>query len=286
MGHVEKSPRKDTKMETNVNYTLVGAFVLVLTAFICLGVIWLARGFSVESYKTYVVYMEESVTGLSNDAPIEFNGVAVGTVSDIKISHRNPRLVELLLSVKDGTPITQGTVATLGSHGVTGISFVALKDDGSDLAPLLKQPGQPYPVIKTSPSLFARLDTGLEKINTSLYKISSAVEYILDSQTQAAIKNTISNLNRVSSTLAAQTDTFTQILNNTARASQNLPQMVQSSQGAIRTFSTQTVPAVDRAMRNLDTVSQNLLQITNEVKQNPAMIIRGKAPAALGPGEK
>lgn len=273
-------------METNVNYTIVGAFVLVLFSFICIGVIWLSRGLSLEHYSTYAVYMEESVTGLSPDAPIEFNGVAVGTVSDIKISHSNPRLVILLLSIKDGTPITQGTVATISSRGVTGIAYVALKDNGSNLAPLTKEPGQPYPVITAAPSLFSRLDTGLERINTSLYKISSAIETILDPQTQAAIKNTIMNIDHFSAMLATESNQFSQIINNTARASQNFPSMVKTSQGAIQSLSSQTLPAADRAMRNLDSASQNLLQISKELQQNPAIIIRGRGPTPLGPGEK
>src|SRR2546426_97348 len=99
-------------METNVNYTAVGAFVLLLITLICVGIIWLARGLSFVHFTTYAVYMEESVSGLSVDAPVEFNGVPVGTVSNVSISRRNPRLVKLLLTIKDGTPITQGTVAT------------------------------------------------------------------------------------------------------------------------------------------------------------------------------
>lgn len=272
-------------METNVNYTAVGAFVLVLFAIICIGVIWLARGLSFTHFSTYAIYMEESVSGLNVDAPVEFNGVSVGTVTNVSISKRNPRLVKLFITIKDGTPITQGTVATVSSRGVTGIAYVALKDDGSNNGPLIIEPGQDYPVIKSAPSLFSRIDTGLEKINTSLYKISTAIESILDQQNQAAIKNTILNIDKFARMLSEESGKVSEIIDNTAKASRQFPNLLRSGQGAVQSFQTQTMPSVDRAVKNLDDVSENLLEMSNDLKQNPSMLIRGKAPAPLGPGE-
>lgn len=265
-------------MDTKVNYTLIGAFVLILFSVIVIGIIWLSRGLTVEHYSFYRVYMEESVSGLNVDGAVEYNGVNVGTVSEIKINQRNPRLVELLLSIKDGTPITHATVATLSGRGLTGIVYVALKDSGTDLTPLTADPGQKYPVIKTAPSLFSRLDTGLEKINTSLYKLSTAVQTLLDEENQRSIKQTLMHLDEVTAALAAEGEQFKTLMNNSARASQNLPALVQSGQSAMQSMQVQ--------MNNLGAVSQNLLEITNQIKQNPAVLIRGKAPATLGPGEK
>ena len=45
-------------METNVNYSIVGAFVIVLTAAIVVAIIWLSAGLSFEGYTTYKIYME------------------------------------------------------------------------------------------------------------------------------------------------------------------------------------------------------------------------------------
>src|SRR5437016_2583610 len=101
-------------METKVNYTLAGAFILLLLAFIVLGIIWLSAGFNYKKYVYYKVYMQESISGLSKEGPVEFNGVNVGTVSEMIISHKNPQLVILLLKVERDTPVTMGTKAKLG----------------------------------------------------------------------------------------------------------------------------------------------------------------------------
>src|SRR5688572_1168472 len=123
-------------MDTNVNYTIVGAFVIVLTSFMILGIIWLSSGFGGEEYSTYAVMMQESVSGMSVDSPVEFNGVNVGTIKSIKLEPKNPKLVKILLEVKNDTPITQGTIATIDTKGITGVTFIALKDKSTDLRPL------------------------------------------------------------------------------------------------------------------------------------------------------
>src|SRR3990167_263035 len=99
-------------MEANVNYTVVGLFVIILTAAFVFGIIWLSSGaYWEKEYQTYQVFMQESVSGLNIDSPVEYNGVNVGTVSYISIDQKNPKLVQVLLSIKQGTPITLGTRA-------------------------------------------------------------------------------------------------------------------------------------------------------------------------------
>src|ERR1700728_394360 len=120
-------------METNVSYTVVGAFVITLLTATILAIIWLSSGFSFDQYSTFMVYMQESVTGLSIDSPVELNGVNVGTVSSITLNRKNPQLVELLLSIRNDTPLTKGTVATLNTRGFTGIAYLALKDKSTNL---------------------------------------------------------------------------------------------------------------------------------------------------------
>lgn len=259
-------------METNVNYTVVGAFVILFTTVIILGIIWLSAGFSTEEYSTYKVYMQEAVSGLSIDAPVEYNGVSVGTVTSIKINSKNPRLVELLLKLKDSTPITNGTRAKLDVRSLSGVAYIALQDNGKDMRPLKAKGDQEYPVIMTLPSIFLRLDTMLTQLNESFHKLSGSVQSLLNDQNLQAIKQTLSNIRQVTDTLSANNQQLSLILHNTANAAQ--------------VITTQTLPAANEAIINLDTMTRNIAGLSSEIKQNPAMLIRGKEQPALGPGEK
>lgn len=252
-------------METNINYTMVGAFVMVLVACITLGIIWLSAGFSVDEYKSYQVFMRESVNGLAVDAQVEFNGVNVGTVKSIAINQKDPQVVIVLLNVKKDTPITLGTQATLNMKGLTGIGYLALIDKGTDTRPLRALPGQPYPVINTAPSLLVRFDTAMTKLNDSLHQVSVSIQSLLDQQNLRSIK---------------------QILQNLQFATQSLPLLLQTSRRAMQMITTQTLPAANQAMINLDTLTRNMASFSVEIKQNPAVLIRGMQPQPLGPGEK
>ncbi len=252
-------------METNINYTAVGAFVIVLVAAITMTIIWLSAGFSIEQYTNYQVFMRESVNGLGVDSAVEFNGVSVGSVKSIEISQSDPQVVTLLLNVKNNTPVTLGTHATLNMKGLTGIGYLSLIDKGTDTRPLKALPGQPYPVINTSPSLLVRFDTALTELNESLHQVSVSIQSLLDQQNLRSIK---------------------QILQNMQATTRSMPQLLQESRSAMQVITTQTLPAANQAMSNLSVITRNLVGVSGEIKQNPAVLIRGAQPNMLGPGEK
>jgi phospholipid/cholesterol/gamma-HCH transport system substrate-binding protein len=273
-------------MDTHVNYTAVGLFVISLIAALTLSIIWLSAGLSLENYTTYVVYMQESVSGLSPDAPIEYNGVDVGTIESISLSRKDPHSVRVQLNIRSDTPITKGTVATLNSRGLTGITYLALKDTGTDLSPLTVLPGHRYPIIKTAPSLFLRIDTAITKLSTSFSQLSDSLQSLLDKENQRSFKSVLHNLDTLTTGLARNTEQMNTILSNTAYASRQFPLLFQSSLGAMQVLETETLPATNQMIANLNEVTHNLSNISAEIKQNPAVLLRGKQPQPLGPGEK
>lgn len=273
-------------METNVNYTVVGGFVVTLFIFIVLAVIWLSAGFSLNKYKIYKVYMSESVAGLNVDSAVEFNGVNVGTVRSIKIDAHDPHLVILLLNVKNTTPVTQGTRAMLNTKGLTGIAYMALIDRSSDITPLKTLAGQPYPIIETAPSFFWRLDTGMHQLSEDFTKITKAIESLLDEENLRSIKKILDDIKQVTRTLAMNTKQMQTILDNTATISKRFIPLLQSSESTIKLLNAELLPAANQAMTNLDIITTNLSELSIELKQNPAMLIRGKTLPPLGPGEQ
>jgi phospholipid/cholesterol/gamma-HCH transport system substrate-binding protein len=273
-------------MDNNANYTLVGAFVITLIAAIVFAIIWLSSGLSAIDYKNYIIYSQESVSGLSIDAPVEYNGVKVGSVEKVTLDDNNPHLVKVTLKIDSTTPVSQGTVATLTSRGVTGVAFIALKDVGNNLQPLIVQPGQRYPVIPTSPSIFMRLDTALTNLNKSVQTVSESIRGLLDKDNLKSIKGVLANLNHVTATLSENSQKLTTIMANTSRASEQLIPLIHHSSTAMKTLELQTLPATYQLLSTLNDVARTLNEVTTQLKQNPSMLIRGVAPLPPGPGEK
>jgi phospholipid/cholesterol/gamma-HCH transport system substrate-binding protein len=265
-------------METNVNYTIVGIFVISIISVIILAIIWLSSGLSTQTYTTYKVLMQESVSGLSPDSVVEYNGVNVGSVTTIQINKKNPQIVEVLLKIDSNTPITQGTTATLKSKGLTGIAFIALADKGTDKSPLVASPGEKYPIIKTTPSFFLQLDTALRQLSVNFRKLSDNVASLLDQENLNSLRTILINLKDLTTNLNANRPQINSILENASRASAQLSPAIQS-------FSLNTLPQANDTIGNLNSAANNLNAVSAEIKQNPAIIIRGRAQRALGPGE-
>ncbi len=272
-------------MDTKVNYTLVGVFVISLIVAITVGIIWLSSGFSLAQYNTYAIYMDESVSGLNLDAAVEFNGVNVGNVKKIVLSKNNPEIVRILINVNNNTPITEGTVATLTTRGLTGLAFIALKDKSTNLAPLKAKHNQRYPVIQTAPSIFMRLDTAMSKLSSSLEQITGAFNSLLDKDNLNAFKDILVNTKEITKSLADNSGKLNTILENTANASLKLEPLLKSSTTAVKLLESQTLPMTYRFISDLDQATRTLSAVASEVKQNPAMLVRGAAPRKPGPGE-
>ena len=304
-------------MDTKVNYVVVGLFVVLLGAALMISMYWLSATGGETKYNTFIAYTNEAVSGLNIRAPVKYNGVDVGHVSDIDLREDDPQQVKLTLEIEEGTPITESTVATLMSQGITGIMYVGLEAKTARAQPLTAMAGQKYPVIKTEPSLFVRLDTTLRTVTKDLENMSGAFEKMFDKQNQQALSDSFKHIATFTKALSDNSKELSQsiksankILASTAkdmpvilkrtkkglkaielmqhdfvRTSKTLTSTLRSSQIAVDEFSQQTMPRAIHVMGSLENTLQNISQVTNEMKQNPAVLVRGKKQQRLGPGE-
>jgi len=259
-------------METKVNYTMVGLFVLLLMAAAIIIPLWLSSGLNQQQYQRYLINMDEAVDGLSLNSSVKYNGVDVGRVKDISLNPKNTQQVIVLVDIKSGTPITTNTTATLQSQGVTGVDYIGLKGGPSNGAkPLVALPGQPYPIIPATPSIKLRLDIAITQLMNIMQKLSTQLDNILTPENQQLFTSTLHNINQFSIMLAKDTTQFDGTIKSTNIVLQNM---------------SQTTAAVPSTLNQIQAVLQNMQTITNEIKQNPSVIIRGKANTPPGPGEE
>src|SRR3989338_929804 len=308
-------------MEGKVNYTVVGIFVVALSAFLTFIIIWMSVVGDNRLYRTYLVFVHEDVTGLSAESPVRFNGVKVGYVKSIHLDPTNPKLVRLELSIEPKIPITTSTYAILNAQGVTGVVYVNLKAE-TETAPLLvATAGHRFPVIPSKPSLLMQLSTVLPEVTTDIQHLSASIAEVLDTQNRDSIKTSLKNIATITSTLASNSQDFTSTLHsldnslaNISEASNHLPMTVtqlnktldsvnqlssqmtqtaktinntmQSGQTVIHNFSDQIMSSEQATMNNMSAATVIVQHLTTELDRNPSMLVRGKHPAQLGPGEK
>jgi len=205
-----------------VSYAAVGAFVLVLGAALIAGVLWLASGGAwQQKYDLYLAVSDESVAGLSLSAPVKYNGVDVGKVREIRLDQDNPERVILLFAIERGTPIKEDTEAVLKIQGLTGIAYVELSGGARESPPLRASAQSPYPVIRTKPSLSARLENVLTTVLAKLDSTSASINALLGDENRAAFKSALADIAALSRTLAARKETLDAGIANAARTFEN-----------------------------------------------------------------
>jgi phospholipid/cholesterol/gamma-HCH transport system substrate-binding protein len=304
-----------------VNYALVGAFVLTLGTLLVAGILWLASGGAWQKkYDVYLAVEDESVAGLNLNAPVKYNGVDVGKVQAINLDAANPKKVNLLFAIEHGTPVKEDTTAILKTQGLTGIAYVELSGGSLASPRLLAKAGASYPVIQTSPSLYARLDNLLSRVLVKLDSTSTNLNAFLSKDNQAAFQAILANVAVVTRTLADRKDSINtglvdgaSTLKNTAKASARLDdlakhlgrsadaisqmgaEVAQTSRSAgktidtvgsdVKRFSTETLPEFERLLGELDNLSRSLKLLTDQTRRDPSGLIFGHKPVPNGPGE-
>src|SRR5439155_9522240 len=94
-------------METRAHYVAVGAFVLAMVALAFIAVLWLARAQLTTQYALYDIYFTGAVSGLRNGAPVEYSGVPVGKVADVRIDPANVEQIRVTVELDASTAIKE-----------------------------------------------------------------------------------------------------------------------------------------------------------------------------------
>ena len=304
-----------------MNYPIVGLFVLVLGAVLIVIALWLASGGALQKkYDLYLAIENESVAGLNLNAPVKYSGVDVGKVQEIRLDPGNPKRVNLLFAIERGTPIKEDTVAVLKTQGLTGIAYVELSGGAAE-APLLRaNAGSGYPVIRTIPSLSARLENVLTSVLAKLDSTSININAILSDQNRAAFTSALADIATVAHTIAARKDTIDAGISNAGRtlehssraAAQIGPvierigrsadaiekmgkEVAKSSTGAgktvnsigadVKRFSAETLPELERLLGELSVLTTSLRRLSEQTERDPRGLLFGRKPVPDGPGE-
>jgi phospholipid/cholesterol/gamma-HCH transport system substrate-binding protein len=295
--------------------------VLVLGGVLIAGVLWLASGGAIrKNYDLYLAIMDESVGGLNLNAPVKYSGVDVGKVRDIRLEPGNPERVNLLFAIERGTPIKEDTVAVLKIQGLTGIAYVELSGGTREAPPLTATAGSDYPVIRTKPSLSARLENVLTTVLAKLDSTSNTINAILSEENRAAFTRALADIATVANTIAARKSTLDAGIANAARTFENASRAtaqvgpaidrigrsadaiekmgnevartsasagttVDSVGADVKRFTGETLPAAERLLGEMSVLAASLRRLSEKIEGSPGGLLLGRRQVPSGPGE-
>ncbi|HXB67741.1 MAG TPA: MlaD family protein [Candidatus Acidoferrales bacterium] len=124
----------------------VGTFVVICSILLGVTVYYVGNeqwGRHLTPYKTYLRY----AGGVGSGTEVLFGGIEVGRVTAIRAWDQDPTQIEILLDVKEGTPLNEKSVARLGAVSLMSPPAIAITT-GAPEAPRLKA-GQAIASLET-----------------------------------------------------------------------------------------------------------------------------------------
>jgi paraquat-inducible protein B len=243
---------------SKANPALIGGFVVGAIALIVIGLLVFGGTSWFAQRSTYIAYFPGSVKGLQVGAPVDFRGVNIGEVTDIKVVF-DPKDVTARIPVVmqfDPSRITVVGMEPTGSYEdrveglikagfraqlqsqslLTGLLFVNL-DFHKNAPSRLVGGDQPYPEIPTIPS-------GMEQLQQSAGDIA------------AELPNVLNNLN----------DVLTSI-NNELQASGGNVQQIVADMADIANRIQERGPVFDKILDNVDGATGDVRQTARALEQ-------------------
>ena len=196
-------------METRARHVLIGLFTLAAAVLAILFALWLGKSQSERDFHTYDIAFAEAVSGLSRGSTVEYNGIRVGEVTDLRLDPKNPKNVYARVRIESGAPVRTDTQATLMPVGITGTSQIRLSS-GSDPAgrPLLSS-SDSIPVIHATPSPMGKLLAGGEDVLYNFNQLLITARAAFSDENIQRLNKTLEHIEQTTGALAGQRGTLT-----------------------------------------------------------------------------
>jgi len=307
-------------MENRSHALLAGLFTLLLVIAAGVTAIWVSKKNLPRI--PYELIATSPVTGLSVQSKVRYQGVPVGNVESLRFVPENPGKVLILIGIDPKTPITEATWAEIVIAGVTGISNVELRDDGTSKKRLVSSLND-IQQIPIRPNFLDRLIAqanamapAVEGLLQSINKISNEENIEAFSATLRNVASLTDQLNRsmvllepglakvpalidgLTVTGKRVDEAVVDVRKLTLSAQKTLDgfnapsgTMVQVSKSlkdireAVAQFRGSTLPDLSMLTLSATEASQAFTQTARQLGQSPQSLIFGSPRSKAGPGE-
>ncbi len=259
-------------METRAHYVAVGAFVLTMITLAFAAVLWLGRAELTTQYVKYDIYFKGPVTGLSIGSVVEYSGVPVGKVSEIRLDPANLEQIRVTVDIDTGVAIKEDARAAVETNILSGVSFVQIVGGTQDAPPLQAQAGQRYPVIRSHRSRLASVTAQAPQLLEKLNETADHLNELLDEKNRRALTETIDNVRVFSAGLAERNQDIAELAANAKTAAHTLSSLLdnvdQSYSGpdGLGNRMATAIADFDRVAKNLSDTNRQLQLALQDVR--------------------
>ena len=294
----------------------VGAFVLGCFSVLAFTLIYLINaqlGVHAVPYRTYLRY----AGGIEPGTQVLFGGIDVGKVTAVRPWSSDPTKIEILLEVKENTPVNEKSVAKLGLVSVMSGAALSITTGSNDAKHLLSGSTIPSQEAASLDEITGKMAVVADNANELITQVRGVLGGISgDARTVLANLNSVTGpsnqrkihdlLDNVDAMLATERPKIDRLTDQLNTLSLHADETIQNVNGTVsdvrepvrkdlaelqdtlvetkRLLADMQVVVkandykIDDTIENLRTVTQNLDDLTESVKQRPWSLIRIKQP--------
>lgn len=258
-------------METRAPYVAVGAFVLAVIVLLFATVLSLGGVEFAQELKRYYIFFKGSVTGLSKGALVQYNGITVGRVVDIRVDPDDLEKIQVTVEIDTNlVKIKTDARAFLESNFLSGVSTIQIRGGTSEAQDLEPAPGHRYPAIAAGSSVFQRVTEAGPQLLDRLMVVVDDLNMLLNEQNRKAISDSLQNVRTITDAFVAPSKEIGEVVANADATVLELRSLLRdldqsyASKGGLRDQLSQTLNDADRLVKNLGDTSRQLQSVLQE----------------------
>lgn len=189
-------------METKARYRVIGLFMLLGIGIGFVFVYWLQNASALSERETFHIRFTDTIGGLQVGAPVMFDGLRVGEVTDVSLDANDPHVITVTIGINKSTPLRSDTSIKIDYQGLMGSAALVL-NGGSVALPKLSGTNQSHELVAKPDAAQGLSDMGRQV----LAKLDSLFD-----KNSGDIHETIVNLKVFSASLSKNADKIDTIL--------------------------------------------------------------------------
>jgi phospholipid/cholesterol/gamma-HCH transport system substrate-binding protein len=260
-------------METRAHYVAVGVFVLVVIFLAFGAVLWLGRVQFSQILEPYYIFFKGSVAGLSKGSAVQYNGIPVGRVIDIRVDPDNIAQIQVTVEIDESlVTIKSDARAFLDTNLLSGVSTVQIRGGTQEARNLEPKPGHRYAIIKPGRSELEEVKASLPELTGELRTVASNLNALLSAQNRQAVADSLQNIRTVTAAFAGHSKDLGVILDNANASLVELKSLLHdvdqsyAGRGGLKDQVSQTLKDYDRVAANLTDTSRQLQLMIAEAR--------------------
>ena len=208
------------------------------------------------------------MAGLTKESAVQYNGIPVGRVIDIRVDPDNIAQIQVTIEVDTNlVTIKSDARAFLDTNLLSGVSTVQIRGGTQGARDLEAKPGHRFPVIEPERSELEEVKASLPDLTGELKAAAAKLNILLNEQNCQAVAESLQNIRTVTGALADHSQDVGAVLDNANAAMVELKTLLQhvdqsyAGRGGLKDQISQTLKDYDKLAANLTDTSRQL-QVT------------------------